>query len=276
MHPLLELAKNLHRSDEGLWLAGASVPSAFAERGHDGLLEIEAASFWFRHRNRCVTEMVRAYPPAGAILDVGAGNGYVTLALREAGFDALAVEPGIGGARNAQRRGLDPVVCATIEGAGFPQGSLPAVGLFDVLEHIRDDGGFLKTLRRLLRPDGMLYLSVPAYQWLWSTEDVLAGHHRRYSLRRITALLQNSGYSVRLATYFFALLPLPIFVRRSLPSRLGLRKRSSPELATAEHRPCQGASGRWMERFLDWEVRRIQHGRRIVAGGSCLLAARAA
>jgi SAM-dependent methyltransferase len=275
MHPLLELAKNLHRSEEGLWLAGASVPSAFGERGHDGLLEIEAGSFWFRHRNRCVTEVVRAHPPAGAILDVGAGNGYVTLALRQAGFDALAVEPGIGGARNALRRGLEPVVCATIEGAGFPDGSLPAVGLFDVLEHIRDDGGFLRTIRRLLRPDGMLYLSVPAYQWLWSSEDVLAGHYRRYALRRITALLRNSGYSVLFATYFFAVLPLPIFALRSLPSRLGLRKAPSLESATAEHRPREGAAGRLMERVLDWEVRRIQRGLRILAGGSCLVVARA-
>ncbi|MGA2326260.1 MAG: class I SAM-dependent methyltransferase [Bryobacteraceae bacterium] len=276
MHPLLELAKNLHRSEEGIWLAGASVPSAFGERGHDGLLEIEAGSFWFRHRNRCVTEVVRAHPPAGAILDVGAGNGYVTLALREAGFDALAVEPGIGGARNAQKRGLDPVICATIEGAGFPEGSLPAVGLFDVVEHICDDAGFLRTIRRLLRPDGMLYVSVPAYQWLWSIEDVLAGHYRRYTLRGIAALLERSGYSTVFASYFFTVLPLPIFLLRSVPSRVGLRKAPSLELATAEHRPREGAAGRLMERVLDWEVRRIRRGRRIAAGGSCLVAARTA
>jgi hypothetical protein len=80
---------------------------------------------------------------------------------------------------------------------------------------------------------------------------------------------------VLFATYFFAVLPLPIFALRSLPSRLGLRKAPSLESATAEHRPREGAAGRLMERVLDWEVRRIQRGLRILAGGSCLVVARA-
>ena len=93
----------------------------------------------------------------------------------------------------ARSRGLDPVVCATLEEAGLRPESLDAVGLFDVVEHIRDEVGFLRTVRQTLCHGGRLYLTVPAFRALWSSEDDLVGHHRRYTLgavaeRRVLAI----------------------------------------------------------------------------------------
>src|SRR5690606_21548140 len=119
--------------------------------------------------------------PGGPIFDIGGGNGFVARGLAAAGFPAVVIEPGPTGARNAQARGLSPVVCAALDDAGFLPGSVPAAGLFDVLEHIEDDLGAMATLSALLPPGGRVYLTVPAYQWLWSSEDELGGHHRRYT-----------------------------------------------------------------------------------------------
>ena len=115
----------------------------------------------------------------GPIFDVGGRNGFVAKELLDAGLDVVLVEPGPAGAMNAKKRGGAHVICSTTHTAQFKSGSIPAIGLFDVVEHIEDNIGFLKHLSELLVPGGMLYLSVPAYQFLWSLEDVKAGHFKR-------------------------------------------------------------------------------------------------
>jgi hypothetical protein len=75
------------------------------------------------------------------------------------------VEPGLVGVQNALKRGIKYIVRATLEDIGALAGSMPAVGSFDVLEHIRDDAGFMASVSRFLVPDGRVYITVPAYNW---------------------------------------------------------------------------------------------------------------
>jgi hypothetical protein len=67
--------------------------------------------------------------------------------------------------------------------------------LFDVLEHIKDEDGFLKAILFHLAPQGKLILNVPAGQWAYSAYDVAAGHVRRYVIDtlRETALRNRLG-----------------------------------------------------------------------------------
>ncbi len=53
--------------------------------GHRIMAELEETSFWFNHRNDVLMTAIRRFPPPGPILDVGGGNGYVSLALKRAG-----------------------------------------------------------------------------------------------------------------------------------------------------------------------------------------------
>src|SRR4051812_46797202 len=87
-------AAGLHATEGGLWSASTTVPSAFSQDAHELCFELEDASFWFGHRNRCIVELLRRHPPAGPLLDVGGGNGFVSQGLRAAGFDAIVLEPG--------------------------------------------------------------------------------------------------------------------------------------------------------------------------------------
>ncbi len=272
---LVERARNLRQSPEGFWTADPDAATSFAEDMHDQCAELEDGSFWFQHRNRCIAEMVRRHPPAGPIVDLGGGNGYVTQGLREAGFEALVMEPGLGGARNAQRRGLDPVIQATLDTSGLPAGSLPAVGLFDVVEHIPDDRAFLREVHRFLQQNGLVYLTVPAYQWLWSNEDEEAGHFRRYTLSRMKRVLRDTGFQVVFSTYFFFPLPLPILLFRALPARLGQKRQLvSHEAAhqSSNGQPSLGA--RLLNIALNVETTCVRGGFPIPVGGSCLVAAR--
>ena len=222
MRPLSEISANLELSPGGVWTARSVSPVSYPESGNDINYAIEDSSFWFRHRNACILEAARLFPPPGTIFDIGGGNGFVARALQRAGLEAVLVEPGPIGAANAVRRGVRHVVRAAFGDAGFLQGSISAIGLFDVLEHIEDQHRFLASVERCLVPGGRIYITVPASQWLWSREDLDAGHFRRYSVADLSRALQDAGLAVEFATHFFGFLPLPELFARALPYRLGL------------------------------------------------------
>jgi SAM-dependent methyltransferase len=272
---LLESVGLTHGLD-GIWYATEQEALSYPSEGNDQCFEIEDKSFWFRHRNACIVELVKKFPPRGngPIFDVGGGNGFVAKGLMDVGWDVVLVEPGLAGARNAKKRGLQHVVCATTQTAGFRPASMAAIGVFDVVEHIEDDVAFLKHLHELLEPSGMLYLTVPAFNFLWSEADVSAGHYRRYTLRSLEESLQAAGLEVAFDTYFFRVLPLTVFLFRSLPFRLGLTSGSAnSENMSRTHGTDEGIMVRVMRRMLAPEANSLARGQSIAFGGSCLLAA---
>ena len=94
-------------------------------------------------------------------------------------------------------------------------GKYDLICLFDVLEHIEDDKGSLEALSALLAPGGRIIVTVPAYQWLWSTLDTLSHHKRRYNTKQVRAMVDGSGLSVTRLSYFNAiLLPFAIIARK--------------------------------------------------------------
>lgn len=269
------ISSGLVEREPGLWVARHRSPVPYPAEGNQLFAALEESSFWFRHRNRCILAVLAAHPPAGTLFDVGGGNGFVARALAAAGWPAILVEPGEDGVAAARRRGLGHVVCSTLEDADFHPGSLPAVGLFDVLEHLPDDVAVLAGLRRLLVPGGRLYVTVPAYRWLWSSEDEFAHHHRRYRLGELTERLERSDFRVLRATYFFTLLPLPILLARTLPSRLGLRRRTRAATTRREHAASLPGATRLLDRLLAAEAARLRRGRDLPFGASCLVVAEA-
>jgi SAM-dependent methyltransferase len=275
MVDITRYSADLRRGADGIWYASGTGTVSYPDDGNAQCREIEDGSFWFGHRNRCIVAAVRARPPAGPILDVGAGNGFVAQALERAGFATIAMEAGHDGARNARSRGLDPVICSTLEASGLRDGSVSAAGLFDVLEHVEDDAAFLRDLRRRLAPGALLYLTVPAGRFLWSDEDVAAGHYRRYSRGSIVERLVGAGFGIEYATRFFAPLVAPVFMMRSLPSLLGVRRSSTTATYRREHSRRGGLAGALLERAFARELGRIERGGVGRFGTSALAVARA-
>jgi hypothetical protein len=146
--------------------------------------------------------------------------------------------------------------------------------LFDVIEHIQDDHGFLTTINRLIVPGGRVYITVPAYPALWSNEDKLAGHARRYTVPSLRDVLERAGYEVEFATYFFGFLPLPVLLFRAIPFRLGIAAaKISEEGVRSDHEP--NPAGAWvLHKLMGRELAKISARRTLRMGGSCLVVAR--
>jgi SAM-dependent methyltransferase len=270
------MSSGLFLGEDGIWYSKNKRDISYPEQGSQDFIDIEDKSFWFRHRNRCIVSLVNNYPPPdnGPVFDIGGGNGYVSLGLSDSGFTVVLVESGVNGAHNAKKRGLEHIICASFEDVGFPRRTIPAIGLFDVLEHIKDDLSFLKSIRLLLKNKGRLYITVPAYPVLWSQEDMHAGHYRRYTLDTLTERLDRAGFTVEFSTYIFRFLPLPIFLFRSIPYRLSAPYKGPTEASRSRD---HAAKSKTLERLLDIalssEIRNIQNNIPMGYGGSCLLAA---
>ena len=270
---LASLAPALEQREPGLWFARQNQePISYPAHGNAACLAVEDRSFWFRHRNVVIAEFVSRFHRRGMFLDVGGGNGYVAKALIAAGIHCVLVEPGVDGAMAARARAVEPVICARLEDVNLPSGCAASVGLFDVLEHIEDEAVALKLIHSILEPSGRLFVTVPSYQFLFSSEDYAAGHFRRYTIPHLRRVLAKSSFRIEFCSYFFTPLPPLIFLSRTIPTRLGKRHEEGHESASSEHTP-RGPAARVMDRLLNLELRLLRAGKRCPFGGSCICVA---
>ncbi len=265
-----DVIRNVALAADGVWRPTGKSTVSYPEEGHDTRFGLEEGSFWFAHRNRCIAAVVSRYePPHGLpILDVGGGNGFVARMLHGMGYRTILVEPGDSGIRNARARGLPGLVQASTDDLDILPGSVGAIGLFDVIEHIPDDAAALRAFHRMLAPGGRVYVTVPAHAWLWSSADDHAGHQRRYTKPGIRDLFTRCGYDVDFASYYFWPLPLPMLAGRVLAEMIS-RRRDHSGRATSEH----AGKHPWLDKLLAREEARLRRGRSIPMGASCIVAA---
>jgi SAM-dependent methyltransferase len=154
----------------------------------------------------------RYAPPNARILDVGCGTGATTAALLRFG-EVSGLDMGLAGLRHARTRGL-PVACGSAESLPAGDASFDVVVALDVLEHLDDDRRALGEILRVLRPGGILLVTVPAYAFLWSSHDDALGHRRRYRLAQLRERIAAAGFQIALCSYVMAaILPVAIAVR---------------------------------------------------------------
>lgn len=248
---------------------------AYPEEGSDLTMQIEDESFWFHHRNAVISALMDRYKPEGTLLDVGGGNGFQARHLQENGQPVVLIEPSPAGCRNAVGRGIENVLEGTLQAFAVPDHRIAALSMFDVLEHLADPDAMLEECRRVLKPGGHLYLTVPAYQALWSDEDIFARHERRYTRASLTRELERAGFEISYIGYYFRILVLPILLLRALPFRL---RRSTPaevaEMDTSEHLPSARAR-KFLDSFLRRELKSIRRGRELGYGSSLVAVAKA-
>ena len=231
----------------GWWvIVGERPPSTFDEEILDELADVVDGSWWYEVRNSLLVDYMATCGVPRSLWEVGAGTGIVAQALQNDGYQVVAVEPGRSGAAQTAERGV-PSIASTLEELRLPAGSIPAIGLFDVIEHLEDPGRFLEECRRVLDPAGQLVVTVPAYSWLWSNADDLAGHWRRYTTGSLIAEVEDSGFDVRDCSYRMASLVGPMFFARAIPYRLG--HRSEPSAVQRQLAISTGGVGRLVTVF---------------------------
>jgi len=203
------------------------------ETAHEQFETLERDHWWFRGRRRVYVELLRGALGGTAVervLDVGAGSGGFLPELERLGGAVHWVEPHADSARRCLARGFPSGARALAEALPYAEKSFDLVALFDVLEHTDDEASVLAEVARVLRPEGLAVISVPAYPWLWSVNDETSEHRRRYTRASLRGRLERAGLEVVRCTHANALL-FPAIAAWLLAGegvrRLGLRTPSA-------------------------------------------------
>ena len=158
-----------------------------AQKLYEGHRILEAMHGAVRY-GEAVFSAAYATMPSGAtkILDFGAGDGFFVERFRAKNIPVDCVEP-------------DPQLQALLRpmvGAIYPDISEAPTASFDfvytinVLEHIADIERICAELHRVIRPDGKMFVFVPAFEILWTDLDEEVGHVRRFSRASLQSVLK--------------------------------------------------------------------------------------
>lgn len=269
---ITNISKNLKLHSNGIYYSETKSNISYPEDGNTNCFQIENESFWFKHRNKIITELIEKYSPRDSFFDIGGGNGYMTKTIQDIIPDTVLLEPGNEGVLNAKKRGVKNIICSTLHDADLHKESICSVGLFDVIEHIKDDCNFLKSLFYYMKKKSFIFITVPAHNFLWSRHDDYSGHCRRYKESDLNNLVSESGFTPVFSTYFFSFLIIPVLFLRALPFKLGIK---NPENRHALHKREHSSfeKNRFLKSLMKWESAKINRGQRLFTGSSCLIVA---
>ena len=167
---------------------------------------------------------------------------------------------------------LKYVINAFVDKEHFFANMMSNIGIFDVLEHIEGPNEFLNTLNDLLIKDGRLFITVPAFNSLWSAEDVHAGHYKRYRIKELESMLIGNGFEVLFSTYFFSFLFLPVLFLRAIPSKIGIYKQNIQRLK--DQHSSNATASKLLDIFMNSELSKIRGNKSIKFGSSLLIVAK--
>jgi SAM-dependent methyltransferase len=226
----------------------------------------EDRHWWYRGRRKALDGVIAALglPPHARILDAGCGSGRNMIELARFGA-VTGVELSDTSVALARARHAGEVVEGSVLEMPFADDSFDLGVSLDVIEHLEDDLGALRELRRTIAPGGQLLVTVPAYQWLWSGHDEINHHHRRYTRQTLQRVAEEAGWRQTRTTYFNSLL-LPAAIVLRVLDRFSRKTTESSLDLWIPPEPLNVA----LEQPLNLEAALIARGGRIPAGLSLL------
>jgi SAM-dependent methyltransferase len=201
-----------------------------------GLLGGTEGSHWYyASKARALRRCLGTRDPE-RILDVGAGSGFFSkMLLRQTtAKSAICVDPGY--ARDSSEIENGKLISFR---RATPVGNADLVLLMDVIEHVDDDVGLLRSYAATANPGTRFIVSVPAFSWLWSPHDDFLEHRRRYTLKQTLRVLSEAGLSPVAGFYFFgALFPAVVAQRWWRRARSA---QQTPSSDLRQHHPVTNA-----------------------------------
>jgi SAM-dependent methyltransferase len=183
----------------------------FEEESYEWLERFERENFWYRIRNEILLSWINQYILKGSkFLEIGCGTGFVSQSIKENYDNDCADVSGEALSycrnKNAAHNYYQIDLCDEDLGSRIDISQYAGIGLFDVIEHIEEDEKALRNINRLMAPDALLFMTVPANRELWSEWDEYTCHKRRYSKKDFVQLLNRSGFRIERMSFFMCIL----------------------------------------------------------------------
>lgn len=158
------------------------------------------------------------------VLDWGCGKGQNAFLMKQQGFEVTAcdVQTDLLGVECPLLEGIDLVPLNDPVKLPFETASFDVVTSFGVLEHVPQDLASMKEIKRILKPNGLFYITFLPYPFSWtqaltrmrSSYEWRDYHDRFYFQRTLQGLAPKAGFSI--AGLWFA----QLFPKNSVPRAL--------------------------------------------------------
>jgi len=200
--------------------------------------DLEKSHWWFQGRRAIFFSLLDRFMDAvnqdhrgtgkdAIILDIGCGMGGMLPHLSRHGT-AIGIDMSAESLDHCRNRGFTRVTLGDGYCLPFNDGTFDLVTLFDTVEHIDDDQAVLEEASRVAGRNGLVMVTVPAFQFLFSDNDVVAHHKRRYTARALKRKLRHAGLTPIKTSYYNTLL-FPIIVPLVLLKKLKMNLFGVPE-----------------------------------------------
>jgi 2-polyprenyl-3-methyl-5-hydroxy-6-metoxy-1,4-benzoquinol methylase len=193
--------------------------------------KLEENYWWFKSRRNFILQLLDKHNigKGDRILEIGCSGGPLIKNLESKGFSFVTgIDVSEKAITVAKSRGLSNVHVMDGANLDYPNEFFEVVIASDILEHIKEDKNALKEWTRVLKPNGLLLLFVPAHKFLWSTHDELNNHYRRYTKKELLYLMKGCNFKVKNTSYWNFALFFPITILRLL-QRLQRKSKSNSD-----------------------------------------------
>lgn len=190
--------------------------------------ELEKRYWWFVARRKILISIVKndiawKIGTNPRILDLGCGPGVNLNSWKGLG-NVFGMDVSFEAATLAREETNCGIVAGNAEYLPFKADSFDLIFILDIIEHLNRPAFCLEEIRRVAKTDGLIVMTVPAYQALY-TPAIDQDHKKRYRALEIKKLVKESGFEICKLTYYNTLLfPLMVFQRFLLRLKKGAAK----------------------------------------------------
>jgi len=179
------------------------------------LYEVENTHWWHWHKRAVVQSLLQKFASKGSVLDIGSGTGKILEELKEQGWKVAGIDGEKEAKEWSKKRGIEIALGDVSKSAlPFKDNSFDAVLALDILEHLPNDANLLNEAKRIVKENGIIIITVPAYSWFFTYWDTMLGHQRRYSKKDVEKLSHACKVKTLFISYYMAGLLLPFLVIR--------------------------------------------------------------
>ena len=136
------------------------------------------------------------------LMDIGCGNGHFVRKASSHGWYSTGIDVSEKAISLAKKKGIDNCVHGSIEEVSERFDPFDVITAFEVLEHVSKPIDFLNSIRGVLKPDGVLFCTVPTWDYPKAREtkrlDWLPPVHLLFfTITSLIALLRKAGFLVQ-------------------------------------------------------------------------------
>ena len=187
-------------------------------------------SYWWHIAKRGLVRQLLPAKKHLRILDIGCGAGRLIQELGPVG-EVWGIDSNPAAIAFCRRRGLKNVFQAKLPYINIKP-RFDVITCMDVLEHVDDDTRAVGNLKKLLRPQGIIILTVPAYPWLFSYWDKILHHRRRYTLSGLKQIFTTNKLSILKASFIYSFLLPAVIPFRLIRHQLFTGKKPTSDFIT--------------------------------------------